>query len=453
MAVDNASDVEMSDELQESQALLTNEDFEIRLSRPDKRLQKHVSDIFGCDNEKDYHDHVNRFCEFCCKNELYHLRARRLLCDWRRNNYQSAFGFALSQLEFQLDNHAKNNSTRIPDLSTWAVGISPSSLIRTASIQLHRSDFITVADLSKIYDLCQESEMRENGEDEHGNGNRNGDGDIDKDKYREEEKEKSADVEQTQINIDFLQQSLMIEYLYNAYALCQSKINVNNGHDNGIILSNAIKKQRNELINDLTNISTQICHDKNYDVSLSNHIHKQNLLFESIIIWIRYCVIEKDGYFNTCWQVLFKNILFWYDLFLTSFYITHIYMYVGLIYKRCNVAELMDEMISIPKGLKALTEMEILQKLLDMLIFILQYGEYKIILDIMSSKHIAKLDLTLLCHFIQRIIYIISPHVPSDFINCLFDIFKHENTMNAIKNDNFIKNDLLDFVENVRSKK
>ncbi|ETO05083.1 hypothetical protein RFI_32313 [Reticulomyxa filosa] len=219
-----------------------------------ERLQKHVSD-----NEKDYRDHVNRFCEFCCKNELHYLRTR--------NQIQSAFGFALSQLEFQLDNHVKHNSTRIPDLSTWAVGISLSSLIRAASIQLHRNCSITVADLSKIYDLCQESEMRENGEDKHGNG--------DKDKYREEEEEKPADVEQTQINIDFLQQSLMIEtlskqilhkYIYLLdYALCQSKINVNNGHDNVII-----KEQRNELINDLTNISTQICHDKNYDISFFN---------------------------------------------------------------------------------------------------------------------------------------------------------------------------------------
>ncbi|ETO12163.1 hypothetical protein RFI_25213, partial [Reticulomyxa filosa] len=126
--------------------------------------------------------------------------------------------------------------------------------------------------------------------------------------------------------------------------------------------------------------------------------------------------------------------------------------YVGLICKRCNVAELMDEMISIPKGLKALKEMEILQKLLDMLIFVLQHGEYKIVLDIMSSKHVAKLDRTLLRHFIQRIISTISPPVPSDFINRLFDIFKHENAMNAIKNDNVMKNDLLAFVENVRSK-
>ncbi|ETO11095.1 hypothetical protein RFI_26284, partial [Reticulomyxa filosa] len=267
----------------------------LSVSKFDKRLQKHVSDIFGCDNEKDYRDHVNRFCEFCCKNELYYLRARflfleiyiymhmymytyvymfncnvnanrRLLCDWRRNNSQSAFGWNIAIV---VDSH------RV--------------------IQLHRSGFITVADLSKIYDLCQESEMREsekreNGEDEHEwnrNGNRNGDGDRDKDKYREEEKEKPADVEQTQINIDFLQQPLMIEYLYNgifkppvralskqilhkyiyllAYALCQSKTNINNGHNNGMILSNAIKEQRNELINDLTNISTQICHDKNYD--------------------------------------------------------------------------------------------------------------------------------------------------------------------------------------------
>ncbi|ETO09277.1 hypothetical protein RFI_28111 [Reticulomyxa filosa] len=38
-----------------------------------ERLQKHVSD-----NEKDYRDHVNRFCEFCCKNELHYLRTRCL---------------------------------------------------------------------------------------------------------------------------------------------------------------------------------------------------------------------------------------------------------------------------------------------------------------------------------------------------------------------------------------
>ncbi|ETO09276.1 hypothetical protein RFI_28110 [Reticulomyxa filosa] len=310
----------------------------------------------------------------------------------------------------------------------YHIGISLSLLIRTASIQLHRNCSITAADLSRIYYLCQENEMRENGEDKHGNG--------DKDKYREEEeeKEKPADVKQTQINIDFLQQPLMIEYLYTIlhkyvylldYALCQFKINVNNGHDNVII-----KEQRNELINDLTNISTQICHDKNYDGYFNS---------------------TYESYFAPLFLSLLTTIIQKYSFLVWIYFNIYVYMY-DLIHKRCNVAELMDEMISIPKGLKALKEMEILQKLLDMLIFMLQHGEYKIVLDIMLSKHFAKLDRTLLRHFIQCIISTISPHVPSDFINRLFDIFKHENSMNAIKNDNVMKDDLLAFVENVRTK-
>ncbi|ETN99119.1 hypothetical protein RFI_38368 [Reticulomyxa filosa] len=188
-------------------------------------------------------------------------------------------------------------------------------------------------------------------------------------------------------------------------------------------------------------------------------VQKSPLISKGIIIWIRYCVIKKKGYFNSTYESYFTSLFLsllasivqkYY--FLVCIYFNIYICIYDLIHKRCNVAELMDEMISIPKGLKALKEMEILQKLLDMLIFMLQHGEYKIVLDIMLSKHVAKLDRTPLRHFIPRIISTISPHVSSDFINRLFDIFKHENSMNAIKNDNVMKDDLLAFVENVRTK-
>ncbi|ETO02642.1 hypothetical protein RFI_34775 [Reticulomyxa filosa] len=58
MAVDNDSDVEMSDEMQESQALLTNEDFEARLSRPDSVLDENFITIV-----KEY---ATLKCEVCC---------------------------------------------------------------------------------------------------------------------------------------------------------------------------------------------------------------------------------------------------------------------------------------------------------------------------------------------------------------------------------------------------
>ncbi|ETO11094.1 hypothetical protein RFI_26283 [Reticulomyxa filosa] len=91
MAVDNDSDVEMSDEMQESQALLTNEDFEARLSRPDSVLDENFITIvkeyatLKCEGNKDeFINYVKEGVLLAASNYKGYTKMCNLLVDWMK---------------------------------------------------------------------------------------------------------------------------------------------------------------------------------------------------------------------------------------------------------------------------------------------------------------------------------------------------------------------------------
>merc|ERR1740123_2036200 len=202
---------------------------------------------------------------------------------------------------------------------------------------------------------------------------------------------------------------------------------------------------------------SEICRDKNYAIALSENGSKQNILFcgikrEKIALgvceWIKFCLFNDK---NDSSQMVMPLLL---SLF-AECASRHVFLRPSIANFACLLIANGDSDQSDLQSFDAKTcsfssmkRMELLKAMLDLLLFIVQIGEYVVVFEAINEAKWSGLDLSLHRHFIHQIIKTIHDPMPKQFVCLLFKmIADNEQILVAIRNDQETARMVAKFVE------
>lgn len=255
-------------------------------------------------------------------------------------------------------------------------------------------------------------------------------------------------------------------------------MNPQNNNDT-LIIETTKESTLNALINKMKKICF-ICNDKDFGNQLCEEKAKQDLLFDSIVPcsnnsnsdsdgdgdndgsndddeedfssliayglfhWINYCIITKTTkYFELTSQPYIT------PLFLSL--LSQIAYHHNFL--RGDIVQLSVSIITKPKNLEGNAELNFQESFLELIMFIMQLGNYVIVFNSLNESFLNKLDRKMCRILIHHIIDTIKAPLPIDFVHLLFNMLSNSNMIQAIKSDKTSVQKVKDYIRTIDQSK